>query len=479
MIRPPVDHAASSDLGSRLLAAALVNRSVLEETLRDMPKGSSLAAALVERGVDENALVGFFVAAGHGPAVDLDRLLRAETTTIALLSAELAGRLMACPVCRTERGLLVALADPSDEAAIAEIRQAIGTPVHPAPARVSDLSHALARLYADSRQALVPVGRNLQPVEDESVSRVPREMLPQPIPRPSELAAKAPRRTTGPPPSDPAEPIQLVTKKHRDSRDHPTRRESERDPPIDIFSDRPAAFGARTLGSSSLPASGPFAHHGSPDSSFDMGDAEDRWSNLQLRTSPSNHPRPAARRLALDFGPTAIRDDEAWHFERDGVAGLATLVGALGTCGDRDELVDLTCEAGAMIGRVGLLLAVRRGILTGVGVKGGGMTKEAARALWIPVTSPSVFRRVVDEGVPFWGRHGPTIADQMFRATIGSRGGELAAWPVKAASRTMAILVVDEPPPEAMYAEPIEAVAHACGRAFERLMLKRKRDDQI
>ena len=166
---------------------------------------------------------------------------------------------------------------------------------------------------------------------------------------------------------------------------------------------------------------------------------------------------------------------EPWHFDRDGVNGLASLVTSIQSCTHRDELVSLACDAGAMIGRVGLVLALKRGILTGVGVSGGGLTRQAARALRIPVTTPSVFRQVVGERIPFWGPHGPTPADQMFRATIGSRGGELAVWPVTVAERTMAVLVVDEPPSESTYAEPLEAVAHACGRAFERLILERKK----
>jgi len=58
----------ADDLGARLVQAGLVTPDLLADVLGAAPPHEgALVRALVRRGVSEDALAGFFVAAGFGP----------------------------------------------------------------------------------------------------------------------------------------------------------------------------------------------------------------------------------------------------------------------------------------------------------------------------------------------------------------------------------------------------------------------------
>ena len=132
------------DLGGRLVQAGLVTRDALLEVLGAAPPHeAALVARLVDRGLSEDALAGFFVAEGYGPLMSLADLLGAEPSATARVSSAMAAELLALPMYLSPAGLVVALAAPTDPHAVAELGRATGERVLPAVAKVGELRHAV------------------------------------------------------------------------------------------------------------------------------------------------------------------------------------------------------------------------------------------------------------------------------------------------------------------------------------------------
>ncbi|MEM7609824.1 MAG: hypothetical protein AAF411_31140, partial [Myxococcota bacterium] len=225
----------------------------------------------------------------------------------------------------------------------------------------------------------------------------------EPEPIPLRAAAKAPQRQAAP-----AEPTPLAT------------RASERDDP-------PSGTVALPL-LRTKPADRTFARP-----------SEDSWDATPIET-PISSARPG------DIGP---------------------VLAALRQAESRDHAVALACRGVTRIARLGVLLGLRRGVLRGWDGFGDGISQDAIRNLWIPTSSPSMFRDVVDQIQPYRGAYGASAADNLFRAAIGSRGGVVSLHPVTVTSQVVAVLCADEPsqPDD----ELVSVLAHAAGEALTRL----------
>ena len=154
------------ELGSRLRDAGLVTEAQLALALTGSPlTGGALARALVEDGVEDEALAGYFVASGHGPFVDAAQLSSALPAVLDRLGPAMSAALMALPVRETERGVLVAMADPSDDDAVAELQQALGVPVLPAVACIGDLRRAIDGAWLGRPDLDLPSQGDPPPIE--------------------------------------------------------------------------------------------------------------------------------------------------------------------------------------------------------------------------------------------------------------------------------------------------------------------------
>ena len=119
------------DLGGRLVRAGLLTRQQLARALAGGPAhGKVLVLSLLEGGLSEDALAGFFVADGFGPLLEGDAL--SSGALAGVLRPEMARGLLALPIRRSPAGLVVAMADPSDRDSVDEIRFAVGSDVLPA-----------------------------------------------------------------------------------------------------------------------------------------------------------------------------------------------------------------------------------------------------------------------------------------------------------------------------------------------------------
>lgn len=183
-----------------------------------------------------------------------------------------------------------------------------------------------------------------------------------------------------------------------------------------------------------------------------LSDHEASWSDL-VASSSEEAPTRALRPTLAELGGT---------------------LAALRTSNDRDAIARLACESAAGVARTTVFLALRKGVLRGwEGV--GQVSPGALRNLWIPASSPSVFKEVIDTGQPHRGQHGTTAADKLFRAATGSRGASLVVEPIRVGERVVALLCADDPRHGVPGLERLEALASAVGAALERLIIEAKR----
>jgi hypothetical protein len=423
----------AEDLGARLVRAGLATREQLAIALADgAQSGGALAAGLVDAGVPEEDLVAFFLGEGLGPEAAAERL---RTSTSARLPAAVATAFYALPIGSSERGIEVAMADPSDTHALGELSVVLGAPVLPRPARISALREALSHAFPHTPT------RPPAPTPLELVRRKPvhanRGDVPLPLSRPKVMQSfPKPREPIAPPRVElasieparvPPKPVEAAVAAFRE----PPRETADYETPRDV-----------------APAPTP-----PPTPRSILSDHEASWGDLAAPDPVATAPSVANRRTLPEIGAT-----------------LASLRASR----DRDAIVRLACEAASTVARTTVFLALRKGVLRGWEGT-GAVSPDALRNLWIPASSPSVFQRVIEVGEPHRGPHGTSAADKLFRAATGSRGSVLVVEPIRVGDRVVAVLCADDPRFGPAGIERLEALAHAVGTALERVIVEAKR----
>lgn len=395
-------------LGPRLVRAGLVTRELLEAaSAQSENRGIGLAEALVACGLSEDALAGYMLADGHGPLLEARVLAAPERSCAERVGRTMADALLALPVRTSSEGVIVAMADPSDEAAIRELHARLSAPIVAKVARVGELRAAIT-------EALRP-----QPV-------------PEPVREPAPL-------------SDPNE----------NAADRPK---------IPVSRARPQPRRAPLTGTRPVPFALP-----------DDGVEDQSWGDLaptatvRRSSAPPVKPEPPGPAARARFGPKAPSPGAI------GAPGdVGVFLASLRAAASRDEALRIGCEAGLTVGATAVFLGLRKGVLVGWEGLGPGISRDALRNLWIPATSASVFKRVIESGKPHHGPHGATPADQLFRAATGCRGAKLAAHPVHVGGKPMGLLCIDAPRYGESGLERLAVVSHALGEALKRLILARK-----
>lgn len=115
---------------------------------------SQVVRNLVAAGLDERALAGFFVSLGFGPMLQSQELARADGDLVRRLPGVDAHDLCAMPLQPSPAGAIVAMADPTDERAVARLSEALGGSILPTVAKLSDLLASIDRAYPPERPSL-------------------------------------------------------------------------------------------------------------------------------------------------------------------------------------------------------------------------------------------------------------------------------------------------------------------------------------
>jgi len=493
--------------------------------------------ALAAAGLSEDGLAGFFVAKGFGPLMHAADLAASDPDARARVPGEMAKALLALPIRSSAAGLVVAMAAPTDAHALNELGRAAGGPVLPAVARVGDLAEAIARahpkipsappveareseppvlelvnvrrrpptppegyygstrgaervearatvgahLVADDTEAFVPLVRTKPVRRAESPAKAPgfeRKVItknfetvpkdtrvvpvgetsrgPQSSDAPQEQAAWAPGRALRPPGRRPPAAERPKKKAKRSERLDPKRHGLET---ADTVVDDPAPATAppppRALDAAAAPAP--------PEVNSIIPDEHARWGSL---SDPENKidPKKVARMRSSRPPPRAPKPPD-----------VGKTLSRIRNSRERDEVVELACEGALTVARAAVLLALRKSVLKGWGGAGNGVSLDAVRNLWIPTSSPSMFREVVAKKESYHGPPGAAAADGLFRAALGSRGGAVSIHPVLVSTKLVAVLAADDVRFGDEGRERIETLAQAVSEAFERIIVESKR----
>jgi len=357
---------------------------------------------LVGAGADERALAGFFVSRGFGPMLQAQELARADHNLVRSLPGSDAHDLCAMPLRPSPAGAIIAMADPTDERAVARLSEALGGSILPTVAKLSDLLASIDRAYPPERPTLVTDPLAL------AQSRTPSSVVP--------LVQEKAGVDTDETQSDLASTASPVW--DRAWNRSTTEREVSLTPqssrmPLPIVSYPP------TTESSEPP-----------------------------RTPPPSSVRAATVR------PAAVSDSAI-------DAHLAELCNVT----SRDDVVRIGCHACLPAARGAAFLALRKGVFRGWDGAGEEVTSAGIRSLWVPASNPSVLNEVLHSGSVFRGAYGHTAADHLFRAALGSHGRDVVIVPVMIGSRMVGVLCADDPAPDTTAVERVaEAMGQAFER---------------
>ena len=417
-----------SRAGRLLLAAGLVTEAQLGEAA-DLKGtvGGTLGLNLVRAGaLDERALRQAFVEGLGLEPVDEASLFSVSDRLAALVPARVAVELRAVPVALDGDLLVVAVADPTDDAALASLRRATGLRLLVQVASESAVSAALERLYGTAAPSALPVASASPPAS--------------PAPAPALLTME--RRKTKPPPrtdgagderiSRPAVLLEGSYEKIRPA-DLPgdasagyiplteVKRSGSTPPPAAVVEVRPIHVGAQrgTASPERAASPKPVPKRGAAGSTPPPRSPEDSWD------VPAPEPAPAG---SLQGGPRQ----------------LETIVRAVAEADRREGAVALALEA--MLGpcRRAAFFTVKRTIVEGHAAAGAGLDRNTVRQVWIPLASPSTLRQACEARKPLVGPLGDSRTDKIFAAALGGRKGDSVLVPVVVGGQVVGLLYGDD-----------------------------------
>lgn len=466
-----------------MLAATLVSRDQVAEAARTrLP----LAPALVAAGLNESVLEAFL----RGEGFDVETELQCSPSALARVPGHVAQRLWALPLRMDEEGLVVAMADPTDAHVTRELALVSGTLLVPRAARVSALRAALDRAYpndipteADTdepditfeltrpRTPAAGLGRSQEeppPSEDvvllmrpkaEQATSAPINLVPKDSTVPKKRFSRPPGveaphvSTLAPPPPSDAPPAPTAS-----SAD-----ENARVSTVDSYAN--ARLSLRDA--SDAWGSGAMLRRAGASIEIDLSDS---WDDLDAPSITNSAAVEAATVVNAPRGPRRSYSKAPVRAPGD----IGTTLAQMRTLRDRDAVLTMACEATLLVARAAVFLALRGQVLRGWSGRGGSLTADSVRNLWIPVSTPSMFRGVVQDGVTYAGSYGVTAADNLFRAATGSRGGVVVVCPVEVMDKTVAVLVADDVRYGDEGQERVETLAQSVGDALKRIILARK-----
>lgn len=372
---------------------------------------SRVVQNLVAAGLDERALAGFFISRGFGPMLQERDLLRADEALVRCLPGTDAHELCAMPLRPSPAGAIVAMADPTDEDAVARLSEALGGSILPTVAKLSDLLASIDRAYPPDRPTLVS--------DPLALSRSQTKNHVAPLPR---------------------EESEISTDQTL----------SEFDPSLSNLASTPSNAWDRAWNRSITDR----------EVSLTPKSNEAPLPILSRSPVPEASERPPSSVHPATMRPTSVSD-----------SAIDAHLSELGRVSSRDEVARVACHACLAAARGAAFLALRKGVFRGWDGAGDNVTSAGIRSLWVPASNPSILNEVLHTGRVFRGAYGQTAADHLFRAALGSQGRDVVIVPVLVGPRMIGVLCANDP---ASDTTAVERVAKAMGEAFERLIVSQK-----
>lgn len=196
---------------------------------------------------------------------------------------------------------------------------------------------------------------------------------------------------------------------------------------------------------------------------------DERWD-----VPPATPVRAAAAPAARNTNKLSSRAARELVSVKAPLGDVRGVLASIRQANDRDDVVRLGLDGALSVSRSAVFFALRKGLLKGWDGIGSGVTQDSARNLWIPTSTASLFQRVVESGVGYFGPYGNAIADGLFRAAVGSRGGDLALLPIKVSGKVVGLLACDDVRAGPQGQQRLELLATAIEEAFGRIIVKQK-----
>jgi hypothetical protein len=140
---------------------------------------------------------------------------------------------------------------------------------------------------------------------------------------------------------------------------------------------------------------------------------------------------------------------------------------------NRDEIAAAVLDYVALMMRRGAFFVMKKSILIGHDARGADLDPPTVRKLVINVEAPSLFRDVIASRLPYRGPLPETPANRAFAHALGGVSSEVLVMPVAVRDRVIAVLFADgaaQPLPDAA----LHATVREAGLAYERLILESK-----
>ncbi|MDP9152400.1 MAG: hypothetical protein M3O36_20935, partial [Myxococcota bacterium] len=416
-------------------------RQVEEALARQVLYGGDLVTNLLEVArLDETVLTRLLAESMHLPPAPPGELPLAPDSVLALVPSQLADRHVMVPLGLDGETLIVALAEPLAHDPLHQLIAATGRAVEQRAATAIRVRQAIARAY----------GVPLEPRVQRLLSRFAAGLSPATSLPPEPGLASIPLAATQPVRQGP--PARSVT------------------PAFGALGSRPPA--------STIPVPAVARRRTSPNflaarTSFEV----------PLSTAP---PPPDA----VDGAPAVV----------DGAGGQRPVQREAGTSArmsrrrrgpltvesarrqaeeavDRDALLDLFFDFSKQYFDFAALFLVQADLAAGRDAFGTGAAHERIGGIGVPLDLPSVLSRARETQLPIVGRMNAEGLDAVLLADLQRPSSiETAVVPLVVRTRAVALLLADcgDAGIDRASVEPIVAFSHVIGRAFERLIVRRK-----
>jgi hypothetical protein len=434
MARRDVKHErVMADMPGALLLrmGVLQPRDLAAATALQERDGGSFGECLVRLGfVDEDQLAEFYKTRLMITRVPDHHLVDVKKNVLALVTADMAAEFRVLPLDLDGDGLVLAMADPTDNHAVDEVAFFADRFIVRVVATESAIRDGIERHYGV---------RFTSPRAADRYSNRVAEPVPPPLPkaamRPGPLSEAPPERAPNPSPPPPTpkgapprpskeaieEQIVLLTKvKYADAT------------PLPMPVPPPEDYQPDYLPQNDEPI---------------------------LLTKQKPHPPERKRSDTLPgFAHLTVPDPP-----------LARLRAAH----HRDEIAAAVLDYVALLMRRGAFFVMKKSILIGHDARGIDIEGSTVRKLVINVEAPSLFRDVIASRLPYRGPLPETPANRAFAHAIGGVSSEVLVMPIAVRDRIIALLFADgaaQPLPDAA----LHATVREAGLAYERLILEAK-----
>ncbi len=509
-----------STLGTMMLRAGLLSEGqVADASEHARIKTISYVDAILELGLaDEDTLVAFLASKLMIPRVRAAILERVDERLAERMPGELAWELLAVPVSVDEYGnLTVAMADPTDNAAVERLAKQTGTYLVRAVASVANLRRALMRLYGSEQQvrerAEAARAAARARAQHEHLAAAELTLRKTDVTMPAVARSSLPLRPSqedtavGPAPSAPEELAQFPSDDELGGDvqhvDGDTDSSDELDPEADIPTqvDLQPAIEPAPRPRSATPPPLPGIHDDDDATPFEPEPAEPPVQEPSAPLTRTLVPTEAPPQVQEEHPPTVddtglvepvrgprraarARAHTPWNpplrgFNSDPVPlspdAFAQVLPKLDQARDRDEVTTVLLDfLGAGFKRV-ILFVHSHNELRGHDARGEDLMVEAVRQVRIPSGGKSMFAEAIERERPLFGPMRETSKiDQAFSQALGGLKGNVLLLPIKLGPK-IPLVVFAHGTTHAVDPHSIQELSNAVSTAILRILAALKR----